>query len=72
MNLNENHYHPAYLFTLRLWREELSQGEAEWRLQLRSVETGKTHYFRDWPSLTGLLLEMVPVTDNARPKEGEE
>ena len=54
-------HHPAHLFTLRLWREELDKDEAEWRMQLRSVETGQTHHFRDWPSLVGLLLTMLPV-----------
>jgi len=61
----ENHQtlHPPHIFTLRLWQEELAAGETEWRLQLRSVETGQTHYFRDWPSLVGLLLVMLPSTD---------
>jgi hypothetical protein len=60
MGDHHHSYHPAHLFTLRLWSEELDKGEAEWRMQLRSVETGQTHHFRDWPSLVGLLLTMLP------------
>lgn len=66
MEVYDHPYQPAHIFTLRLWQEELSRGEMEWRLQLRSVETDKTHYFRDWPSLIGLLLEMVPSVDDGR------
>ncbi len=61
LEYNDHHYEPAHVFTLRLWQEELSKGEAEWRLQLRSVETGRIQYFRDWPSLVGLLLTMLPA-----------
>jgi len=63
VELYDHPYQPAHLFTLRLWQEELSKGEMEWRLQLRSVESGQTHYFRDWPALISLLLEMVPSAD---------
>lgn len=60
----QHSYRPAHLFTLRLWSEELDKGEMEWRLQLRSIETGQTHCFHDWPSLVGLLLTMLPVPDD--------
>lgn len=60
MKDNGRMHSPTYIFTLRLWQEELAVGESEWRLQLKSVETGRTHYFRDWPVLVDLLLTMVP------------
>lgn len=52
-------YHPAYLFNLRLWREDLGDGATEWRGQVRSVETGDTRYFRDWPALVQFLLALA-------------
>lgn len=55
-------YHPAHLFTLRLWWEELGDGAAEWRGQVRSVETGEIHYFREWPALIELLRVMLPAS----------
>jgi hypothetical protein len=52
--------HTSYLFTLRLWEEELGEGHTEWRVKVQNVASGKTHYFREWPTLIHLLLAMLP------------
>jgi hypothetical protein len=67
MNRSVRPYHSAHVFTLRLWQEEVSNGAGEWRLQLCSVETGQTYYFRDWPALISLLLVMVPPDTSEHP-----
>ncbi len=47
------------LFTLRLWLEELSEEEREWRGQLCHVISGEVRHFRDWSKLAPLLQEML-------------
>ena len=48
-----------HLFTLRLWTEQLEEGESEWRGRVHCVGTDEVRYFRDWPSLIPLLLAML-------------
>ena len=59
----------SQLFTLRLWLEELGEGRAEWRGQLRHVTSGQTYYFRSWQELATqmmkLLSDLEPPTDQA-------
>lgn len=56
--------HPrSHLFTVRLWREELGGGQAEWRGKAHHVTSGETHYFRDWSRLIAFLIAMLPDAD---------
>jgi hypothetical protein len=48
--------HPSRLFTVRLWREDLGDGQVEWRGEVHHVESGETRYFRDWSVLVQFLL----------------
>ena len=50
------------LFTLRLWLETTADGQAEWRGQLKHVQSGETRYFRDWAKLAQWLEEMLPAS----------
>jgi hypothetical protein len=50
---------PVHLFTVRVWREELGEGQHEWRGLVRSVASGEARYFRTWPALTDFMLEML-------------
>ncbi len=52
----------SHLFTLRLWAENLGNGQTEWRAQVRHVTSGETRYLRDWSALVELLLVMLPST----------
>ena len=54
MNKNQPPPH-SHLFTVRLWVEELGEGETEWRGQVQHVVSGEKHYFRDWPILLAFL-----------------
>ena len=46
----------SHLFTVRLWREELGNGQTEWRGKVQHVTSGEVRYFRDWPTLIAFLL----------------
>ena len=54
MNKNQPPPH-SHLFTLRLWVEELGEGQTEWRGQVQHVVSGEKHYFRDWAALIAFL-----------------
>lgn len=51
--------HSSHAFTLRVWQEELGDGQTEWRGQLRHVNSGETHYFREWSRLISLLIALL-------------
>jgi hypothetical protein len=46
---------------VRVWLEDLGDGKTEWRGKVQHVLSGQVHYFRDWPMLEKLLLEMLDV-----------
>lgn len=48
-----------HYFTLRLWLEELGEGQTEWRGEVRSSKTGEVRYFRQGPMLNNLLTAML-------------
>lgn len=47
------------LFTVRIWREDLSEGRVEWRGYVEHVTSGLRRYFRDWAVLSALIQEML-------------
>jgi hypothetical protein len=49
----------SYLFTVRLWWEDLGQGQMEWRGVVKLVTSGEEHFFRDWGTLSQLMAGMV-------------
>jgi steroid delta-isomerase-like uncharacterized protein len=55
----------THLFTVRLWLEHLGEGQTEWRGEVRSVVSGETRYFRDWPRLVALVQAMLPKKGDA-------
>jgi len=52
------------LFTVRLWREELGDNQAEWRGKVQHVQGGEAFYFRDWSMLIAALLKMLPEPES--------
>jgi hypothetical protein len=59
-------YQPSHLFSMRLWPEEMDDGQIEWRGQVQHVLSGETHYFRDWSTLVGHLLTLLPIPKTGR------
>jgi len=49
----------SHLFTVRLWREELGNGQTELRGKVQHVSSGEARYFRDWPTLIAFLLALL-------------
>lgn len=56
----------AHLFTVQLWLEELGNGQAEWRGQVKNVANGDECYFREWSAVGGLIRAMLPTADVKR------
>jgi hypothetical protein len=46
----------SHLFTVRVWQEELGDGQTEWRGQVQHVLSEETRYFREWAGLVDFLL----------------
>lgn len=49
----------SYLFTVRVWWEDLGQGQREWRGVVKLVTSGEEHFFRDWAGLSQLMAGMI-------------
>lgn len=56
----------SHLFTVRLWAEDLGDGQAEWRGKVEHVTSGEAYYFREWSALVALLVAMLPDVQIAR------
>jgi hypothetical protein len=57
----------SHLFTVRLWSEEIDEGQAEWRGKLQHIISGEIRYFRDWDGLIALLQTMLSQRESGRP-----
>jgi hypothetical protein len=55
----------SQLFSIRLWPEDLGDGRAEWRGQVRHLASGEARYFRQWRVLVAFMHEMLPKLDGA-------
>jgi hypothetical protein len=44
---------------VRLWPEELGNGQVEWRGSVQHVTSGQQRYFREWPALVAAVQEML-------------
>jgi hypothetical protein len=53
----------SYLFTVRLWQEEVGVEQREWRGKVQLLSSGEVRYFRSWEALAPLLLAMLPMLD---------
>jgi len=49
----------SQLFTVRIWREDLTDNRIEWRGQVQHVTSGKARYFRDWQTMVAFLQETL-------------
>src|SRR5437588_12308299 len=50
MDMKQQQY-DSQLFTVRVWLEELANGQTEWRGKVQHVTSGEVRYFRDWATL---------------------
>ena len=48
-----------HLFMVRVWLEDLGDGNTEWRGQVKHVLSGEVRYFREWKTLLAFLREAL-------------
>ncbi|MCX8061201.1 MAG: hypothetical protein N3D16_01325 [Anaerolineales bacterium] len=63
--------HRSTLFTVRVWQEELGEGQSEWRGKAQHVLSGETRYFRDWQILVAFIVESATSIQRVDPQEGK-
>jgi len=49
----------SQLFTVRVWCEDLGEGNSEWRGKIQHVTNGEVRYFRGWQGLVACMQEMI-------------
>ena len=45
----------SHLFTVRVWQEDMGDGQWEWRGKVQHVLSGEAFYFREWQELIARL-----------------
>ena len=55
----------SHVFTLRVWREELGDGRAEWRAKVQHALSGEARYFREWAELIAFVQQQVGDAEQA-------
>jgi len=60
-------YPRSYLFTVRVWEEELGGGRAEVRMEVRHVLSGETRHLRTWTELAAYMQAKIETLDTAGP-----
>lgn len=60
------------LFTVRLWQEDLGDGQVEWRGEVKNLTSGEVRYFRQWSLLARLLPRMIDDASMPGPSGEEE
>jgi len=62
----------SYLFTVRIWPEEMGEGRVEWRGKVHRVTSGETLYFHDWGTMLAFLQETLEPTAREQNEKGED
>ena len=55
----DQRYPSTHLFTLRVWLEDLDDGQSEPRGKVQHVLSGEARYFRDWDTLVTFVIKQV-------------
>ncbi|OQA45744.1 MAG: hypothetical protein BWY52_01157 [Chloroflexi bacterium ADurb.Bin325] len=55
--------HQSELFTVRMWPEDLGEGQVEWRGKVQHAISGETRYFRDWSALLAFFAEVLTTQE---------
>lgn len=61
----------SHLFLVRVWREELGEGNVEWRGRVQAALTSERLYFRDWDGLVTALEKLLELSDSSLKREPE-
>jgi hypothetical protein len=49
----------SQLFMLRVWLEDLGNGQTEWRGKVQHVNSGEARYFHDWAILEAFVESLI-------------
>ncbi len=49
----------SHLFTVRLWKEPLGQGQTEVRGEVKHLPSGEVRYFRTWAVLEAFFVQQL-------------
>jgi hypothetical protein len=52
----------SQLFMLRMWLEDLGNGQTDWRGKVQHVNSGEVRYFREWAILETFMEELLHQT----------
>lgn len=63
---------PTVLFTVRLWPEEVGDGQVEWRGEVKRLSNAHTYYFRNWSTLIQLITTMLEIDVSQVQQSNEE
>jgi hypothetical protein len=59
-NAKENQLEQSsHLFTLRMWLEDLGDGQLDWRGKVQHVNSGEVIYFRNWQTLEDFIQGLL-------------
>jgi hypothetical protein len=58
-NNDELQTYNAHLFMLRLWLEDLGNGQTDWRGKVQHMNSGEARYFRDWQTLETFMKGLL-------------
>jgi hypothetical protein len=59
----------SHLFTVRVWEEQVGNGQTEWRGKVQLVTSGEVRYFRQWAALVPLLVTMLSESQQGPARE---
>ena len=67
MPLNDNHppamSDSSQLFTLRVWKESVHDGNPQVRVQVKHVLSGATRTFREWSHVIAFIVERMQAVE---------
>jgi hypothetical protein len=61
--------HRSCLFTVRVRREELGDGVAEMRMEVRHVLSGDVHHFRRWSDMVAYMQTEALALEAPAPQD---
>jgi hypothetical protein len=66
-----SHAPRPHVFILRLWQEDLGNGQTDWRGRVQHVSSGEVRFFRDWPALEAFLEGRLHQNKTGESDHGE-
>jgi hypothetical protein len=65
-NNDELQTYNAQLFMLRLWLEDLGNGQTVWRGKVHHMNSGEARYFRDFKTMDTFIKELLEKSQHER------